>query len=58
MVNFKYNAPELFMGSFENVTSYPNNLNEYWTHVYWFFINGKLVVNNPDVVGPGDSIFG
>ena len=58
MVNFKYNAPELFMGSFENVISYPNNLNEYWTHVYWFYINGKKVVNNPDVVGPGDSIFG
>lgn len=58
MVNFKYNAPELFMGSFKNVTSYPNNLNEYWTHVYYFLINGKKVANNPDVVGPGDSIFG
>jgi hypothetical protein len=58
MVNFKYNAPNLFMGSFKNVTSYPNNLNSYWTHVYLFYINGKRVVENKDVVGPGDSIFG
>lgn len=58
MVKFKYNAPNLFMGSFKNVTSYPDNLNEYWTHVYLFYINGKKVVENKDVVGPGDSIFG